>query len=262
MIYQLVSLAEHVSRAPVDLAVLDVASPASAQATVTVQTPPTQDELVQHVVEILLAGYALHETAQAIAALVPGISARIVMLAIGNSGGMHGHTAHAKLETMGLHVGTPGAKVASSAAQREVFYRAAYILRASERIGADITQGEPIGKTLADEKVNFKAHESARRGRLDAAARAGQAANAYGPLLGWYLDPLLNNEAECIAANGHNFYADQSTVIGDPGSVHPRCGCVPGPPIEGAGMVNDAIAKARAVVIGKPRKYGLFGKAS
>jgi hypothetical protein len=69
------------------------------------------------------------------------------------------------------------------------------------------------------------------------------------------LNPLLNNEAECIAANGHNFYAEHGTVIGLPGSVHNRCGCYAGPPWTGAAMVDDVFRNLTAL---KPKVHAKF----
>lgn len=219
--------------------------------------PPSQDETVQHVVEILLAGYAIDKTAHMLAAIIPGISAKTFIAAISNSGGMDGHSAHARLERFSLDPDTHGAEVARGAARSELFYRAAYIVHAAERIEKDVASGKPVSKAVLDESKVFRSHEAARRGRMEAAAAVGVAANRFGPLLGWYLDPLLNNEPECIAANGNNFYAAEGTIIGHPGAVHLNCGCSAGPPHEGAGMVNDAVAAAREVIFAKPRKYGL-----
>jgi hypothetical protein len=230
--------------------------------TATVTTPPAQDETAQHIVEILLAGYTLDKTAKAIAAIVPGISIEIWRAALVSTGGTKGHAAHARLNAHELRPDSPGAGVAKSAARREIVYRAAYIARAAARMQADVREGRSIAEAVRAEIPVYRSHEAARRGRLDAAARVGTAANMFGPMLGWYLNPLLNNEPECIAANGHNFYADESTIIGDPGAVHLNCGCTAGPPIPGAGMVNDAVAAAREVIFVQPKRYGLKEKAS
>jgi hypothetical protein len=226
-------------------------------ATVTVQAPLDEDTVTQRIVEILLAGYAIKKTAALIAALVPGISLAVWASVISETGGSSGHTAHARLNAHELAPDTHGADVARSAARREVLYRAAYIARAAARVQTDVHEGTPLHEALAREVKVFRTHEAARRNRLDAATKVGIAANRFGPLLGWYLDPVLNNEPECIAANGHNFYAAESTVIGDPGAVHRFCGCTAGPPIPGASMVNEAIAASRRVVFATPKRYGL-----
>ena len=228
--------------------------------TVQVQTPPSQSEVVQHIVEILLAAYAIDKTAHAIADLIPGVPWKIVKTAIKLSGGMHGHRAHARLN--GMDPESVGGKAARSGARQEVFYRASYILNAATRLAETVRDGKPLSEAVDEEGLLFKQHEKARQGRLDAAKRTADAANLWGNLLGWYINPNINNETECLAANEHNFYADQGTVIGYPGSVHLGCGCEAGPPHHNATLVNEAIAAAREVVFIEPRRYGLApGKA-
>lgn len=135
---------------------------------------------------------------------------------------------------------------------REALYRGAYLLKAAERVQASVDAGKSLREALNAESPYYVAHEKARRGRLDAVTEAHRIAMRLGTvvqtpegttrtLLGWYLDPLLKNDPECVAANGHNYYAEEGTVIGYPGAVHLHCGCKSGPPIEGAGMVNDAV---------------------
>jgi hypothetical protein len=228
--------------------------------TVVLQPPPTEDETVQHVVEILLASYGLYETARLINKILPGLPIKLMQALITMTGGTGGHRAHARLN--GMDPSTDGGRAATAAARSEVFYRAAYLLRATERVAHDVNTGKPVPEALADEKIVFKSHEAARRNRLNAATNVGEAANMFGPLLGWYLDPSLNNERECIVANGHNFFADQGTVIGLPGAVHLNCGCTAGPAHEGATSVNEAIAGSREVIFEEPRRYGLVRKAS
>lgn len=135
---------------------------------------------------------------------------------------------------------------------REALYRGAYLLKAAERVQQAVNAGTPIKVALNRESRFYVAHEKARRGRLESVARTQKVAAAYGEqvkdpnganrtLVGWYLNPLLNNDPECVTANEHNFYAEEGTMIGFPGAVHLGCGCVAGPPIAGAGMVNDAL---------------------
>jgi hypothetical protein len=231
----------------------------TAADTVTVQTPPDEDLTTQQIVAILLAAYTLDQTAKAIADIVPGIDIEVWKATIKAT---QNFSAHAPLLAHDLEGDSAGASVAKSAARREVVYRAAYIARAAGRIQEDVNGGKTIKEAVRAEVPVYRSHEAARRNRLDAAARVGVAANRFGNLLGWYLDPLLNNERECIVANGHNFHADESTVLGDPGAVHLNCGCVAGPPIAGAGMVNDAVAASRQVIFEEPRKYGLRREAS
>lgn len=209
-----------------------------------VSTPPTDDETVQHIVEILIAGYTLEKTIKLLAKLLSpfGITAAAIRPALSLA-----HTAHMPNARLKAHGLAEGSSLTTQARYNDLYYRAAYILNASRRIQADLKQGKPLRVALSDESLHYRQHEQARRGRLDAAARVTKAAKMFGPLLGWYLNPLLNNEAECIAANGHNFYAHEGTVIGFPGSVHPHCGCKAGPPIPGAAMVNDILSNVTAI---------------
>lgn len=125
----------------------------------------------------------------------------------------------------------------------ELNYRAEYLLNAARRIQASLDAGQSIKQAIRTEGGNQRLHEKARRQRLDAVRETEHASKLYGNLLGWYLNPLLNNDSECIAANGNNFYAGLGTVIGYPGSVHPNCGCKAGPPFPPpAVLVNEAIA--------------------
>lgn len=135
---------------------------------------------------------------------------------------------------------------------REALYRGAYMLKAAERVQASVNAGKSLREAIRAESPYYNAHEKARKNRLESVTETQRIAGVYGSptttpqgsvrtLVGWYLNPLLNNDPECIAANGNNFWAEEGTVIGFPGAVHLNCGCVAGPPIEGAGMVNDAV---------------------
>lgn len=231
-------------------------------ATVVVQPPPNQDSAVQQVVTILLLGYAVEKTAAMLAAVFPDIPHEIWSELISATGGMSGHRAYARLQVFEIDQNSVGAEVARSVARKEIFYRAAYLLNAAHRVEKDTRGGENLQEAVRDELPNFRLHEAARAARLQNAVGIAWRSNRFGRLLGWYLNPLLDNERECITASGHNFYADEGTVIGYPGAVHPRCGCNAGPPIAGAGLVNDALAADRAVIFGKPRRYRLRQKAS
>lgn len=226
-------------------------------ATTTLQPPPDEDLTTQQIVAVLLAGYSLKRAAGALSAIVPGISLAVWTTVLSRTGGTSGHTAHAPLNAFELEPRSLGAQVARSVARREAFYRGAYIGRAVARVQRAVNDGKTLVSAMRDELPQFRKHEAARRWRLHAGADVGRAAERFGPLLGWYLDPLVNNEPECIVANGHNFYATQGTVIGEPGTVHRFCACHAGPPIPGAGMVNDAIAASRQVLFEAPKKYGL-----
>lgn len=127
----------------------------------------------------------------------------------------------------------------------DLYYRAAYICNAAFRLMK--------GESPAEERRYFAQHEAARKHRLAAAQQVETAAAFFGQpveggtMLGWYLNPLLNNEAECIAANGHNFLAEKGTLIGYPGAVHTGCGCYAGPPHTAAAMVDEVLGNVRAL---------------
>lgn len=210
----------------------------------TTQAQPPNDATTQKVVAVLAAGYAVDKTAHLLAGVLSplGITTTAVVAALQLAGDGTAHKPNARLAGHGL---ASGVKL-RGVRQQELAFRAAYIVNAARRIQADLRSGKSLRDALAAERVNFERHESARKGRLDAAAQVQRSANEFGPLLGWYLNPLLNNEPECEAANGHNFYADEGTIIGYPGSVHPNCGCVAGPPHPGARLVDEAVGFAHA----------------
>jgi hypothetical protein len=127
----------------------------------------------------------------------------------------------------------------------ELYFRSAYVVAASKRINASMKGGMTFRQAMAQERPFSKAHEQARRNRLSTSIKMQQQTDLFGPLLGWYRDPTSNSESECYQADGHNFYAAEGTVIGFPGSVHPHCHCVAGPPHPGGGMVNDQVGLHR-----------------
>jgi len=210
------------------------------QAVHTVQPPPQDDATVRAIANILLAGAAFATTAKAIEVLLSPfhISAQAAQVALSLANQGTKHRPNARLSH------TPGVRTKGevrTVRDNEVYYRAAYIGNAAKRIQKSLDDGKTIRTALSEESLLYRAHEKARKERLLTVAKVQRAANIYGSLLGWYLDPTKNNEAECIAANGNNFYANQGTVIGLPGSVHMNCGCYAGPPHEGAPLVNDVL---------------------
>lgn len=236
------------------------------------QPPVTDSQVAQHVAEILLAGYLASKAAGLIGGVLAAVRPRISPLP-------DPETIAAVLRMLPLAVvprspglikgasvlgALPGVSRDTVAALRttlahirrtEAFYRAMYVVNAAKRVQARIADGVTLSRALAAEKVNRDRHHEARSGRMDAARAVVEAALAHGDLLGWYLNPMLRNEPECIAANGHNFKASEGTVLGWPGAVHANCGCRPGPPIPGASMVNDAVAAAR-------RRSAMLGDAT
>jgi hypothetical protein len=184
-----------------------------------------------------------------------GIEPDAIRLALGlthkEGGGRRGtaHSPNARLAEHGAHLTEQIAEVRD----HDIYFRAAYVANAALRMQRTMRDGGTKQDALRRERPYYQMHEEARRGRLRAAAQVQTAAKVFGQqeqggtLVGWYLNPLLKNEAECIAANGHNFYAEQGTVIGLPGAVHNRCGCYAGTPWAGAAMVNDVFRNLSAL---------------
>lgn len=199
-----------------------------------IQPPPQADPEVAQVAGLMAAGLALGALATAIGGFLAyrGISRLAVLAALQmvEKGTKHQARVYGPAQRR---------QVASD----ELFYRAAYVMNSARRIQSMLSTGTPIRDAVDAERRYFKAHEGARRLRLAAAAEVADAQDKYGILLGWYLNPLLNNDPECKAANGHNFRADRRPLIGWPGTVHPNCGCYAGQPIAGAGSVDQATAR-------------------
>lgn len=199
-----------------------------------VQPPPQSDPQVNAAAQILLTYLEIKAAIAALQTLL--LPQRVSGKAIAAALRISGRATKAKPRQRGI------GQIARQAAQDELYYRAAYVLRASQRIQADLDAGRSLREAIIREGRYWRMHEAARRQRLDAHRRDTRYVELFGPILGWYLNPLLNNERECIAANGHNYDALVGTVIGRPGTVHTGCGCTSGPPIEGAGWVDDAVA--------------------
>lgn len=211
------------------------------------QTPPSANELAQHVAEILAAGWAIGKAADAIAALLAPwkVGGAAVLAALGLA--RHAHRPRTQLARHGIDRSVPrAADVARAAAAADLYFRAAYVVNAAWRIQGNIDGGKSTAEALRAEAKHYAAHRAARENRLEVAARVGKAAALHGKLLGWYRDAASDSEAECIAADGANFYADRPPLIGLPGAVHPHCRCRPGPPHATRMMVDQAVAGLHA----------------
>ena len=213
-----------------------------------VAPPPVQTPLVQRIAEILLAGYAISKTADAIEAVLKAAfgalripSNQAIMAAIGLAN--TAHRPRPRFASNGFDATTPAANaIMRATANADLYYRAAYLLNAAERMQKAIDNGASVKEAIGAEARHYQAHRQARENRLEVAGKVGRSAELLGPILGWYRNHALDSEAECIAADGHNFRADTPPLIGYPGAVHPFCGCEPGPPHENAGWVDDAVA--------------------
>jgi hypothetical protein len=219
-----------------------------------VAPPQVDDSTAAAIVEILLAGYAALKTAQLVKALL-GASTGLPAVEAALGLAKHAHSARPQLARFSIERNSPAAEIARRTANQDVYFRAAYVVKAAQRIQAKIDSGASVRDAVRAEKPNYEAHRAARDNRLEVAANVGTSAMMFGPLLGWYRNAALDSDTDCIAADGHNFYADSIPIIGLPGSVHPNCGCRPGPPHEGAGLVDEAVASLlrRPAVRRQPR---------
>lgn len=241
-----------------------MSAPPPTQQQVHPVAPPPQNSQVVRDVAIILASYAaIVVMAEGIEVLLAPFHVRkaAIMAALGIANNGTSARPYAPLKRNGIDPASSTADAVRTAAQDDLYYRAAFVVMSSQRIQKGLDAGVPLAKSISDEARNHLSHESARRNRLDTAAQVARAATLFGPLLGWYRDPFRNSEPECIAADGHNFYAEQGTIIGLPGAVHPHCACHAGPPIDGAGMVNDAVRHLIVHVRG-PRIMRARAKAS
>jgi hypothetical protein len=220
-----------------------------------VQIPPRQSQTGDDALAVLIAGALLTAVSAAAAygMVEPGLKAnRAVELDFLERMGLRG-----ALDTVMTSPPerTEGFGAASSAIARlNLMRRAQFAVSASKRITADLREararGTPLREALAAgvarERRYFGQHLDAIQQRARAAAVVdGQAAH-YGDLLGWYTVRDSHTSAECLAANGKNFYASAMPLIGYPGGVHPFCRCYPGAPHTGAALLPSARTRKAA----------------
>lgn len=236
-----------------DLAAPMVTTNPNVNPEVDYQPPPQDDPTAQAIAKILLTGAAVATTVAALSALLrgAGISRQAVQAAYGIANSGTRHVPNARPGKSGLSKSSASTR---QVAQSDVYFRSAYILNASRRINASLRSGKSVRSAVGRESQFYRQHENARANRLRAATASQRASEQFGPLLGWYHNPLLNNEAECLAASGNNYYPAQGTVIGLPGAVHMNCGCYGGPPHENGQMVNDVLSQFRGTA---PKKFKL-----
>jgi len=224
----------------------------------TIQPPPQDDATVATVAAVLASGLV---GAALIDALFPLLRPwQVTREALQAAAGLANRGTATRPNAL---PGTVVDDTVKGVRDAEVFFRASYLCHAAKRITASIKAGSSLREAIKIESRYYLMHEKARKQRLAAIKQIRQAATLYGQktpegtLLGWYLDPLLHNESECAAANGHNFYLEKGTVIGYPGSVHFGCGCTAGPPIPGAKMVDEAVASVIRLAPDGPPKFKL-----
>lgn len=122
---------------------------------------------------------------------------------------------------------TPAVKATVST---EHYFRATYTLEAARRIDASIKSGTPAASALQEERRFFLLHRQAADRRMEMARKVDIARERFGDELGWYAKKDSRTTPECKAAHGKNFSALVMPRIGYPGTVHPRCRCLAGPP--------------------------------
>ena len=124
--------------------------------------------------------------------------------------------------------------------QRRAQYLIAAARRVTRSLGADQSR-EALVKALGRERRYWQQHLQASAKRTQAAAGVDAAADQHGKtvvdnrgrrrvLLSWRSVNDERTTAECRAANGKLFYADQPPKIGYPGTVHVHCRCRPASP--------------------------------
>jgi hypothetical protein len=127
-------------------------------------------------------------------------------------------------------------------ARHELLLRAAYVLKAAQRLAVSLGQGDTPRVALRRERPFWRRHEQARRARKDAVGRVRDAMGAADDprRLGWYSHPDDRVTPECKAADGGWFDPLRPPLIGLPGTLHGgTCRCRPGPARLGALSVDQ-----------------------
>ncbi|MGE5612692.1 MAG: hypothetical protein ACM3UO_00255 [Bacillota bacterium] len=227
-----------------------------------IQQPPSNDATVALIAGVLLAGGSI---AAIVAALTPvlaawKISPKAIEIALGMARNGTNHRPNARLAGLGASLDP----TISGGKDAELMYRAAYLANAAKRLQTSLNEGKTPREAITLEWPNFQAHEAARKNRQESMSRAQTMAatlgqkDEHGTLLGWYRSPFSNSETECRLADGNNFYYEDGTKIGYPGSVHPNCHCKAGPPIPGAPLVDDVLGRVVPIRRVRPKfkKHG------
>jgi hypothetical protein len=120
------------------------------------------------------------------------------------------------------------------------YYRAAYLVRAAERVQSAVADPDRSGvEQLAREQDRYlTAHQAAQTARERGALRLDAARDTWGGTLGWYAYDDDRTTPECREADGQNFDPTDPPAIGLPGvGPHVGCRCYAGPAHEGASMM-------------------------
>ena len=129
-------------------------------------------------------------------------------------------------------------------ARLNLMRRAQFLVASARRMSAGLVRAVSGGQrwdvagAISGERRFYGQHMMSSWARMRAAAQVDTASMEHGRLLGWYTVLDAKTSPECIAANRHNFWADDMPAIGYPGAVHLNCRCMPGPPVPGAALVG------------------------
>lgn len=108
----------------------------------------------------------------------------------------------------------------------EITLRGWFVVNGLKRIA----KAEDKRAQLEKEKLFFALHQKARQRREAAARMIDEAADVYGPLLGWYAILDERTTADCRTRHGKNFRAKKKPRGGYPSQIHLNCRCSPGAP--------------------------------
>jgi HK97 family phage prohead protease len=143
---------------------------------------------------------------------------------------------------------TTSARIRYVAAQQQAYARAAYIVRATQRLAPAYATKDAATITAVQQREDqfAVAHAKAAAGRQTALNDLIKAVGKTKPdgdgriLMGWYAEPFPC--PTCLLADGCDFDVLDPPSIGWPGWVHPNCHCEAGSPHGGA-LVDDVVTR-------------------
>lgn len=143
---------------------------------------------------------------------------------------------------------TTSARIRYVAAQQQAYARAAYIVRATQRLAPAYATGDKAVIRAAQQREDTfaVAHAKAASERQTAVNHLIKAVGKTKPdgdgriLMGWYAEPFPC--PTCLLADGCDFDVLDPPSIGWPGWAHPHCHCTAGPP-HGGVLVDDVVTR-------------------
>lgn len=122
-------------------------------------------------------------------------------------------------------------------------FRATFIVKAAKRL-TDVNDPAEMKAILKKEKEYFKMHRDASARRIQSAKMSDRYSNLYNtPVLGWYAVLDDRTSPDCEYLDGKNYEALNPPGNLHPGSRHPHCRCLPGPPFADAPTVRKLPAR-------------------